>query len=69
MKKSFNNTNSQRTGFNLDKNILSDEFKTTNINILLNRVRVEKKNIFKKKLLVFSFIFMIITFISIIFSN
>ena len=33
------------------KKILSlDEIKTTNVNILLNRVRIEKKNDFKKKI-------------------
>ena len=40
-----------------------DEIKTTNINILLNRVRIEKKNDFKKKIL---FSFLIVTVISII---
>lgn len=32
------------------KNLNSDEIKTTDINILLNRVRLDKKNTFKKKL-------------------
>ena len=30
-----------------------DDFKTTNINILLNRVKIEKKNDFKKKYIFF----------------
>ena len=32
------------------KNLNSDEIKTTDINILLNRVKLDKKNTFKKKL-------------------
>ena len=31
-----------------------DNFKTTNVNILLNRVRLDKKRIFKKRI-IFSF--------------
>ena len=38
----------------LKTDVSLDEIKTTNINILLNRVRIEKKNDFKKKIL-FSF--------------
>jgi len=30
-------------------NVVNKNLKTTNINILLNRVRIEKKNTFKKK--------------------
>ena len=46
------------------KKILSlDEIKTTNVNILLNRVRIEKKNDFKKKIL---FSFLMVTVISVI---
>ena len=40
-----------------------DEIKTTNVNILLNRVRIEKKNDFKKKIL---FSFLMVTVISVI---
>ena len=49
------------------KKILSlDEIKTTNVNILLNRVRIEKKNDFKKKIL-FSFLMLtVIVIISIV---
>ena len=45
------------------KNVSLDEIKTTNVNILLNRVRIEKKNDFKKKIL---FSFLMVTVISII---
>ena len=35
------------------KNIKIDKFKTTNVNILLNRVRLDEKKIFRKKLILF----------------
>ena len=35
-------------------NLKKDNFKTTNVNILLNRVRLDKKRTFKKQI-VFSF--------------
>ena len=38
------------------QNIKIENFKTTNVNILLNRVRLDKKKTFKKKI-IFSFIF------------
>ena len=38
------------TDSSLKKNVSLDEIKTTNVNILLNRVRIEKKNNFKKKI-------------------
>ena len=37
-----------------NKDFHKDSFKTTNINILLNRVRLDKKRTFKKRI-VFSF--------------
>ena len=42
----------------------SDHIKTTNINILLNRVKIEKKNDFKKKLYVFSMLSLLVIFFS-----
>jgi hypothetical protein len=41
-----------------------DDFKTTNINILLNRVKIEKKNDFKKKIYLFSMLSLVIIIIS-----
>ena len=38
------------------QNIEIENFKTTNVNILLNRVRLDKKKTFQKKI-IFSFIF------------
>ena len=47
----------------LKTDVSVDEIKTTNVNILLNRVRIEKKNDFKKKIL---FSFLMVTVISVI---
>ena len=51
------------TDSSLKTDVSLDEIKTTNVNILLNRVRIEKKNDFKKKIL---FSFLMITVISVI---
>ena len=51
------------TDSSLKKKFSLDEIKTTNVNILLNRVRIEKKNDFKKKIL---FSFLMVTVISVI---
>ena len=51
------------TNSSLKTNVSLDEIKTTNVNILLNRVRIEKKNDFKKKIL---FSFLMVTVISVI---
>ena len=48
----------------LKKNLLIDQIKTTNINILLNRVKIEKKNDFKKKMYLTSLILFAVTFFS-----
>jgi hypothetical protein len=37
-----------------NKDLKKDNFKTTNVNILLNRVRLDKKRAFKKRI-IFSF--------------
>jgi hypothetical protein len=39
---------------NISKDLKKNNFKTTNVNILLNRVRLDKKRTFKKRF-VFSF--------------
>ena len=53
------------TNIPLEKNIpekkLNDfKLKTTNVNILLNRVRLEKKNNLKKKIILISLIILLI---------
>ena len=51
------------TDSSLKTDVSLDEIKTTNVNILLNRVRIEKKNNFKKKILSS---FLMVTVISVI---
>tara|TARA_B100001559_G_C16204667_1_gene486015 strand:- start:8 stop:217 length:210 start_codon:yes stop_codon:yes gene_type:complete len=34
------------------QNLYSENFKTTNVNILLNRVRLDKKKSFRKKIII-----------------
>ena len=54
MRKSPNYT-SDTTKTSLNKNVEVDKIKTTNVNILLNRVRLDEKRILKKRI-VFSII-------------
>ena len=54
------------TNSSLKTNVSLDEIKTTNVNILLNRVRIEKKNDFKKKILFSFLMFTVISVISIV---
>jgi len=50
MKKSDEDIKLSITDSSFTKDVFLDEIKTTNVNILLNRVRIEKKNNFKKKI-------------------
>ena len=52
----------QNTNLNLQNIYFSDHIKTTNINILLNRVKIEKKNDFKKKINFFLILSLVIIF-------
>ena len=63
MQKNRDNIKLFSTDSSLKTDVSLDEIKTTNVNILLNRVRIEKKNDFKKKIL---FSFLMITLISVI---
>ena len=63
MQKSYDEIKLFSTDSSLKTNVSIDEIKTTNVNILLNRVRIEKKNDFKKKIL---FSFLMVTVISVI---
>ena len=60
MQKSSEDIKLFSTDISLKKNVSLDEIKTTNVNILLNRVRIEKKNDFKKNIL---FLFTMLTVI------
>ena len=56
MKKSSNYITSETTKNSLNKNTEIDKIKTTNVNILLNRVRLDQKKTFKKRLILTTFI-------------
>ena len=61
------------TLLNLDissnKDFKKENFKTTNINILLNRVRLDKKRTFKKRIIISFFLFTVITTLTVYFIN
>ena len=50
MKKNFNYITSETRKSSLNKNTEIDKIKTTNVNILLNRVRLDKKKTLKKRI-------------------
>ena len=64
MKKINQNSSTLNTDYTQNKNLDIDKIKTTNINILLNRVRQDKKKEIKKKVLLTSLIFFILSLIS-----
>ena len=64
MKKIIKDKYSLNTNLNPQIKYFSDRTKTTNINILLNRVKIEKKNDFKKKLFLFSIMSLLVIFFS-----
>ena len=49
MSRNYTELNKERSS---DENLSTNEIKTTDVNILLNRVRSDKKKIFKKNILV-----------------
>ena len=51
-----------------NKDFKKDRFKTTNINILLNRVRLDKKRTFKKRIIISFFLVTIITALTVYFT-
>ena len=55
MKKTSNYITSETSESSSNKNLKIDKFKTTNVNILLNRVRLDQKRTIKKRI-VFSII-------------
>ena len=60
--KKINDDYSLNSNIKLKKNLFIDQIKTTNINILLNRVKIENKNNFKKKIYLTSLMFFVISF-------
>ena len=55
-----------QTNNNQSSNTINKSFKTTNINILLNRVRIEKKNTLKKKIFFLISLISILSFMAIV---
>ena len=51
-----------------NKDFKKESFKTTNINILLNRVRLDKKRTFKKRIIISFFLVTIITTLTVYFN-
>jgi len=49
------------------KDYIKDSYKTTNVNILLNRVRLDKKRSFKKRIIISFFLVTIITALTVYF--
>ena len=49
MKKDNQNLDQLKEEIKLNKNLNVDQIKTTNVNILLNRVKLDQKKTFKKK--------------------
>ena len=50
-----------------DKYLDNNNYKTTNINILLNRVRLDKKRTFKKRIIISFFLVTILTALTVYF--
>ena len=61
--KNYDDEIALKTNFVSKKNIKSEKIKTTNINILLNRVRLDRKKTLQKKIL---FIFVLASTVSLI---
>ena len=49
------------------KDFIKDNYKTTNVNILLNRVRLDKKRSFKKRIIISFFLISILTALTVYF--
>ena len=51
MKKNYQDTKLHNSNISVDKNLETDKIKTTNVNILLNRVRLDKKKTLRKRII------------------
>ena len=68
MKKNNQYTSISIADITRHKDLEADKIKTTNVNILLNRVRKDKRNTLKKRILV-SFLFVIVVISVFLFLN
>ena len=64
MKKSDQDKNLFNSDVDSNKNFETDKIKTTNVNILLNRVRLDRRRTLKKKVLLSIFLITIVSFLS-----
>jgi hypothetical protein len=64
MKKSFQSEVNFIKSSLTDSNLVTDKTKTTNVNILLNRVKLDRKKDFKKKVIFLSLLAMVVCLIS-----
>ena len=67
MKKADQDITLLDTDISSNKDFKKDSFKTTNINILLNRVRLDKKRTFKKRIIISFFLVTILTALTVYF--
>jgi hypothetical protein len=68
VKKKDQDTTSLYSDISLNKDFKEDSYKTTNINILLNRVRLDKKRTFKKRIIISFFLVTILTTLTVYFA-
>ena len=69
MKKNDQNSDLFNSNLKINTNLEIDKIKTTNVNILLNRVRLDKKKQIRKKLFLIGLISLIISLILFITAN
>jgi hypothetical protein len=67
VKKEDQNITLLETDVSSNKDFKKDSYKTTNVNILLNRVRLDKKRSFKKRIIITFFLVTIITALTVYF--
>ena len=67
MKKEDQDITLLETDVSSNKDFKKDSYKTTNVNILLNRVRLDKKRSFKKRIIISFFLVSILTALTVYF--
>ena len=67
MKKEVHDISLLESDIRSNKDFKKDSYKTTNVNILLNRVRLDKKRSFKKRITISFFLVSILTAITVYF--
>jgi hypothetical protein len=68
VKKELQNISLLDSDISSNKDFKKENFKTTNINILLNRVRLDKKRTFKKRITISFFLITILTALTVYFN-